>query len=751
MMRKTVSLVSVLFVLMLCGVVLANGVIVIPPDERPRPDRQNLQQPSVKEARLDVAIEGQTAKVTVDEVFFNPNEWQTEGVFIFPLPAEASINDMSFWMDGVEQKGELLDATQASQQYMEIVRRYYDPALLEYVGTKMFRLRIFPMPAKGTMRVKFSYTELLKSEGGLVMFRYPTSTNKYSSAPIGTYIININLKSSEPLNNIYCPTYDVDIVRKGGTEAQISFEAKETKPDKDFILYYSMSESAVGFSLLSFNDGTEDGYFMALITPKYILDAKDIQPKDILFVVDTSGSMIHENKMEQAKSALIYCVKNLNEKDRFNIVSFATGVRTFRDGLVDVNKESKEAAVEWVSRLGASGGTNINDALLKALDMAKDSSRPVMIVFFTDGEPTIGEQDPAKLLANVKAANKVNARIFVFGSGEEVNTKLLDKLAEENRGVSDYITKDEKIDTKIATFFDKVSSPVLSDVEVKFNNIEVYDMYPAKVTDLFRGEQLVLVGRYHGSGAKAVSLKGKVHGESRELVYEGTFVERDRKFDFVPRVWATRKIGYLLSEIRLHGEKEELKTEVVRLATRFGILTPYTSYLVIEDTRQPRPGVQPVIVRRAFQGGVEKERKLEKLAEEAKEDMNKARGEGAMAASKELSEMKKADAPAAPGFGAGGGKGTQGRTGALDKLAEIVKTVADKTFYLVDGVWYDSLYDETKHKEVIKIKFMSEEYIKLLTSRQELAKFFALGKSVLVVVDGKAYQVVDEDKKDEKK
>ncbi|MCX7703853.1 MAG: VIT and VWA domain-containing protein [Planctomycetota bacterium] len=748
-MKRLVGSISVFLALFLCSVVLANGVIVIPREER-APDRREVQQPSVKEARLDVSIEGQTAKVTVDEVFFNPNEWQTEGVFIFPLPADASIDNMSFWMNGVEHKGELLDANQARQQYMEIVRRYYDPALLEYVGTKMFRLRIFPMPVKGTMRVKFSYTELLKSEGNLVMFRYPTSTNKYSSAPIGTYIININLKSSEPLNNIYCPTYDVDILRKGGKEAQITFEAKETKPDRDFILYYSMSESAVGFSLLSFNDGTEDGYFMALITPKYILDAKDIQPKDIVFVVDTSGSMIHENKMEQAKAALSYCIKNLNEGDKFNIVSFATSVRTFRDGLIDVSKEAKESALEWVNRLGASGGTNINDSLVKALDMVKDSKRSPMIVFFTDGEPTIGEQDPVKLLANVKNANKANARIFVFGAGEEVNTKLLSKLAEENRGTADYITKDEKIDAKIATFFDKVSSPVLSDVEVKFNNIEIYDMYPEKINDLFRGEQLVLVGRYNGSGAKSVSLKGKVHGESRELIYEGTFVERERKFDFVPRVWATRKIGYMLEQIRLYGEKEELKNEVIRLATRFGILTPYTSYLVIEDTRQPQGGDRPLVAQTALRRGIAGAPGAAEDLGRAKEEFAKDKGEGAMNAAKEVSDMKKADAPSAS-FGTGGGRSKEPQQTAMGKLAEIVKTVGEKTFYLIDKVWYDSLYDETKHKEVKKIKFMSEEYIKLLTERPDVAKFFALGKSVLVIVDGKAYQVVEEEKKEEKK
>ena len=752
-MRRFLGFGSVILVLLLCGTVFANGIIVVPP--RPRPPRvaEPLKQPSVKEARLDVSIDGQTAKVTVDEVFFNPNNWQVEGTFIFPLPADASIDDMSFWMNGKEQKGELLDAQQARQEYLKIVRRIKDPALLEYMGTKMFKLRIFPMPPRGTMRVKFSYTQFLKSEGDLVLFRYPTSTNKYSSAPIGSFIIDIHLKADKPLKNIYCPTYKVDVVRKGEKEARVTFEAQNIKPDRDFLLYYSTSGADVGFSLLSFCDGTEDGYFMALITPKYVINKKDIQPKDVVFVVDTSGSMLNENKMAQAKEALSYCVKNLNEKDRFNIITFATGVRMFRDALVVASKEAKATALEWIGRLSPSGGTNINDALLKAFGTVTQTKRPVMIIFMTDGEPTIGIQDPKKILENVKNANKVNARIFVFGVGETVNTKLLDRLAEENRGTADYITKDEKIDVKVKAFFDKVSSPVLSDVVVKFNNIEVYDIYPTKIADLFRGEQLVLVGRYHGSGAKSVSLTGKVNGEARTLIYEGRFVERGKEKEFIPRIWATRKIGYLLSEIRLHGEKQELKNEVVRLATRFGILTPYTSYLVIEDIRRPRrPGLRPLTsapLRRRLREEMDRDagfaREAADAEKEARGRMKAEGGAGAVNAAKELKKMKQAAAaPAKPGVYTGealfGGKGQTGR-----ELAKAIRTVADKTFYFVDDTWYDSIYDPEKHKEVKKVKYMSDEYLELLMKKPEIGKFFALGKSVVVIVDGKAYQVIEEE------
>jgi len=740
----------------------ANGMMRLRPRPvRPLPARIR-PQPGwawVKEAKMTVEIIGQHAKVTVDEKFFNPNNWRTEGVFLFPLPKNAAVHDMSFWMNGKEYKGEMLDATQARRYYIETVRRMYDPALLEYADRGLFRLRVFPIPPQGTVRVKFTYSVMMKRDGDLVTFTYPTSTNKYSHGAIDSFVIDIKVKTDEPIRNIFCPDYAVDVARKSDKEAHITFEGRKVKPEKDFVLYIQYSPKSIGFSSFAFNDGTEDGYFIMLITPKYEVKEDEILPKDIVFVVDTSGSMRWDNKMEQAKKALTLCLKKLNKRDRFNVVAFSGEVRVFADKLLEADSVSIEKATKWVENLEPLGATDINGALLAALSMAKKKTeRPFMIIFLTDGEPTAGEDDPAKILENVAKANKVRARIFVFGVGSEVNTKLLDLLADKNHGLVDYIERTEAVDARVTNFYNKVSSPVLSELNLEIlgqnkPEFEVYQMYPRELPDLFRGMQLMVVGRYHGAGVKAVRLSGKLLGKTWEQEYEVRFPKHDESNDFVPRTWAVQRIADLLTQIRLKGEKPELKGEVVALARRFGILTPYTSYLVLEDTRNHfgRP-VGPAVAAKPGVLGLRR-RALKEAAEKAQEGLKMDKGENAVREAKKLARMKQAMAPAAAGRGGGAFAADEAadlerRTGV--KITRYVKTVGAKTFYLIGDTWYDASYDPKKHKPTIKVKFLSDKYLELLTQRPEIAKYLSLGKKVVVVVGGKAYEIVADEGKEKK-
>ncbi|MFH1421998.1 MAG: VIT domain-containing protein, partial [Planctomycetota bacterium] len=563
--------------------VLANGII-IPREETRRRTPQPPQPAAVVEAKLYVKISDQMAVTTVEEIFENPNNFPLEGEFIFPLPADAAISDFSFWIDGKEMKGELLDVDKARGIYTQIVRSMKDPALLEYVGTKLFRLSIFPIPAQAESKVKLTFTEVLKNDSGICTYRYPHSTNKYSPKPLNKALINVDISSRVPLKSIYSPSHNIDVVKKDDHSAKVSYEATNVLPDKDFILYYTLSEKDFGLNFLTFRKAGEDGYFMAFLSPKQEISAGDIAAKDIIFVLDTSGSMITEgDKMKQAQKALEFCVNSLSSGDKFNIISFATEPRKFRDSLVDGTKENTQAAVEFVKGLRAAGGTNINDALLMALGMFSSSDKPKLVVFITDGEPTISVTEPKQILDNVKNANKLGVRIFTFGVGYDVNAYLLDKIAEDHRGAREYITPEENIEVKVSNFYNKIAYPVLADVSIRFDGVDIYDMSPNNLPDLFKGAQLAILGRYKGEGHKAVRLKGKINGAEKEYIYEANFKEKDDICDYIPRLWAISRIGYLLDQIRLNGEKAELKTEVVKLAKEFGILTPYTSYLVVED------------------------------------------------------------------------------------------------------------------------------------------------------------------------
>ncbi|RME77286.1 MAG: VWA domain-containing protein, partial [Planctomycetota bacterium] len=559
----------------------ADGFIVIhPPVPRPRPIRIHYFPLSVKYHHVTTEIQDQVAVTKIDQVFYNPNPRQLEGTYIFPLPERATLKQFSMYMNGKEVQGELLDRDKARQIYISIVRRMQDPALLEYVGRGMFRARVFPIPARGETRIKLSYSELLPADSNLVEYVYPLNTEKFSSRPLDEVVITVNIRSKSPLKTIYSPTHQVDIVRRGAGWATVGFERKRVRPDKDFKLIFSRSNKSFALDLLSAKPSSrKDGYFLMILSPPSQMDKESVLPKDVVFVVDTSGSMMGD-RMSQAKKALKYCVQALSEKDRFSIIDFSTEARSFSENLVKADQNGKKDALSYIDQMVARGGTNIHEALLKALAMEKEKQkgRPFMICFMTDGEPTVGEViEPEGILKAVKKANTHKVRIFVLGIGDELNVKLLDKLAEENGGAQTYIGEKENMEVKISNFFNKISYPALSDISIQFSkNIRVYDVYPRKIPDLFIGGQIQLLGRYRGHGSVAVTLKGFKGEQKIEQTFEGRLVESGGLSEIAP-LWANKKIAYLLDQIRLHGEKQELKNEIVRLAKKFGIVTPYTS------------------------------------------------------------------------------------------------------------------------------------------------------------------------------
>ncbi|MEK7449009.1 MAG: VIT domain-containing protein [Planctomycetota bacterium] len=717
----------------------ANGRLILDDEMRPIPQVQTTPM-EVKNASLIVKIEDQVATTTVDEVFHNPNNRQMEGIFMLPLPGEAAVNNLSMWINGQETKGELLDKDKAWQVYGDIVRKMQDPALLEYVGTKLLKLRIFPIPANGDTRIKFNYTYQLPNDTGLCVYRYPLATNKFSSAPLKQLLIKVDLKSTAALKTIYSPSHpNVDIIRKDDHTAVVSLEQNNVTPDKDFLLYYTVSDKDVGVNLVSYKKPGEDGYFMMMVSPKYEISYTDVVKKDIIFVVDTSGSMAGE-KIEQARNALKFCINSLNEGDRFNIVTFATESRSFKDSLQEVSGPTRATALEFIKEIEARGGTNINEALEKALAMS-ESNRPFMIVFMTDGLPTVGEQNPEIILKNVASKNRAAVRIFTFGVGYDVNTHLLDKLAEVSRGSREYIAPQEDIEIKVSNFYNKIAYPVLAGLKLAINDIDTYHTYPGDLPDLFKGSQLVIFGRYKGEGNKLIRLSVTVNGQTRQLDYESTFAAQNTTTDFIPRMWAISRVGFLMDEIRLRapissgqGENKEVKDEIIKLSKEFGIMTPYTAWLVVEDTHNaPSPLSTPGI--RGFTDDLKKDSESFAPMENSKIAMDSTGGEKSITMSTETKRLKEGQVDY-------NGKDEDHWNKTINRQ---IKQAGDKTFYLgANGVWYDAVYQETNKDKIVKVKYLSDEYFDLLQKHPALAKYFAVGEKAVVCFGDKIFEVVNQ-------
>ncbi|MHC4471494.1 MAG: VIT domain-containing protein, partial [Planctomycetota bacterium] len=658
-MRRATLAVAVLMLTALTGQAFADGFIVVPRHPPRRPEVRTIPL-AIKYHRVKVTIRDQVAVTEIDQVFINPNPYQLEGTYIFPIPEEASISAFSMWIDGKEMPGELLERDKARKIYMDIVRSMRDPALLEYAGRNMFKASIFPIPPRGEKRVKLSYQEICRADGGLVRYLYPLNTEKFSSRPLEDVSVVVDIKGKLPIKNVTCPSHPVEVVTRSDTEARVAYEARNVTPDRDLLLYYSISADEFALNFLTHRPKPrEDGYFMLLLSPG--TETGKVIDKDVCFVVDTSGSM-QGKKMEQAKAALKFCLQSLNPGDRFSLVPFATEARAFSEMLLGASKENVARGVQYVEELRALGGTAIDEALTLALKMSPDSQRPYMVVFLTDGLPTIGETKEPLILENVKRLNKGNVRLFAFGVGNDVNTHLLDKLAEQNRGTREYVDEAENLELKVSNFYTKIANPVLSDIEVGFPGVDVHDVYPRRLPDLFKGSQLVVVGRFKGSGQKAAKLTGKVSGEAKTIAHDVSFPVTEDGNSFLPRLWAIRKIGFLLDEIRLHGEKKELRDEVVRLARLHGVVTPYTSFLVLEDQRVRRAGFADATGVGGGSGGRRAGRRPEDSGDappaepaapapgafgldpeeekEAAEGLGRATGGAAVAASKDAKKLK---------------------------------------------------------------------------------------------------------------
>lgn len=721
---------------------LGQGRIIIIDPPGPPPPPPHLPRPvpppelgvplAAKSLAIEAVITDGVAVTRVRQTFRNHFGRPIEGTYVFPLPAEAAVANFTMTINGQKMTGEVLDADQARQIYEDIVRRTRDPGLLEYLGARLYRARIFPIPPGGLAEIELHYSQTLHETGGLALFQHPL---RGGGAPLEQLTLEVKLRSQEPLVSVFSPTHQCQIVRPNDREAQASFEQTPARLEGDFQLYYQRGAGPVGITVLTHRAAGEAGYFLLRLSPRIEINQAQIQPKDIAFVIDTSGSM-QGGKIEQARQALRFCVQSLHPHDRFSIYAFSTAVRPFRDGLVPADAELKAAAVEFASKLEAAGGTNILGALLAALAAdPRDEQRPYLIVFLTDGRPTVDVTSIDEILQRVADANSRRVRFHVLGVGTDVNPDLLDRLAEMNRGTREYCVENEELELKLSALARRLANPVLTDIILAVPGLQTADIYPQTLPDVFHGGDLVVLGRYEGHGEHAVQVRGRLQGDLHTLVSEARFPQRDPANDFLPRLWAQRKIAYLLDQMRLHGHNQELVDEVVRLAKRFGIVTPYTSALIVEDAERPvaTPGQPPRTLSGPHHVVVDEARRQARAAGARGQVV--VGGGGMLPASPAERIQQSQDLNAAQRLATA--DATVLRAAGGQTLA---RQIGAQTLVFDGQRWLDTAWDG--RKPTTKITAFSDEYFKLLKEHPQLARVLALGEQVVVVVGERVYEVV---------
>ena len=733
----------------------------------PQPAPTQASSYRIESLEVNAKLSDSTARVQVSQSFKNTGSGQIEARFVFPLPYDGAIDQLTLLVDGKEYAATLLPKEEARKRYEEIVRTNRDPALLEWIGTGMFQTSVFPIPAGESRTVTLRYTQLCRKSHSVVDFLFPLSTAKYTDGTLSKLAVTVAIEAATDLKNIYSPSHEVKIERPDARHAVVKFEAKETIPNQDFRLFYDAGSDPVGASVVSYRpDRDEDGYFLLLATPelssKKVGDLKRQEEssvaKTVLFIVDRSGSMSGP-KMNQAKEALKFVLNNLHEGDLFNIVAYDSEVEAFRPELQKFSDENRLGAIGFVEGLFAGGSTNIDGALQRGLGMLQDSDRPSYVIFLTDGLPTVGETSEASIAKHAAAANKVRARLFPFGVGFDVNSRLLDKLSRDNHGRSEYVRPNENIETAVSALYRRIGAPVMTDVRILLSAERTNDdgttivdgwsgfsrLYPHGEFDLFAGDQAVVVGRYHWGGAAKATLRGKLNGKEQAFEFAADLAKQsdDDANAFVAKLWATRRVGEIIDEIDLKGRNEELVKELVELATRHGIITPYTSFLADENSARREQSVE-------VEDAVRSLGQLDAAEGEAGVQQRAAKGGLQFAARPASSAPAIAPAAAGDAFGAeslarlvetrGRGVAWYSPTEGRQVIAKTIITVGRKTFFRRGDAWVDSTVTEAEEKSAERIERFSQEYFDLAARYgRHVGPYLAIEEPVVVKLDGEVF------------
>jgi Ca-activated chloride channel family protein len=679
--------------------------------------RPNIQLPASPVLRVSsqvrVQVDGRVARVEVEEQFRNNGGGIAEGTYLYPMPGEAVFTDFSLWMGEQEVRGEMMQAEQARGIYEEIVRRLKDPALLTLEGHGLIRARVFPIQPGETRKVVLRYTQMLDRSGDALRLRYAIGNRDRgrergrgdaSSEFRDQFSLRVTLPETSELGTPYSPTHQLT-TRRMGERLVVSLDPEASG---DVELFIPLRRGLVGTSLVTHAPGGENGFFMLLLAPPQ-MEEGEVIPRDLSLVVDVSGSMSGV-KMDQAKAAILQTLKTLKPADRFRLVAFSSAVRHFRTGFVPASTANVAAARRFAENLSANGGTNIEGALNAVLDQTPSDERLPIIIFLTDGIPSVGEQAPDKI-AEAAGGRIGRNRIFTVGVGHDVNTYLLDRLAKEGRGSAEYVAPDADVEVAVGSLASKIQHPALVNLRIVQSPVNLVQSYPHDLPDLFFGEELVVFGRYRGEGTGTVVIEGERNGRRERFTARAVFPETDDANDFIPKLWASRRIGELTRQIRIEGASQSLVQQVRDLGLRYGILTEYTSYLVTEPgmggdrpmrAEQQANQARPLAAAPSAQTGAGAFARADASA--------KMSSLGSVAESDVLAERRMRD--------------------LSDESSQPMKRVGSKMFRLVNQVWTDFAHRDSM--AVTEVAPFSEAYFALARALPELNQYLSVGDQILI-------------------
>jgi Ca-activated chloride channel family protein len=570
---------------------------------------------------VKAGISGPLARVTVTQEFENPFQEKIEAVYAFPLPPDSAVDDMTMLVGDRTIRGLIKPREEARQIYEDAKRSGHIAGLLDQERPNIFTQSVANITPGAKVKITISYVETVTYEAGTYEFNFPMvvapryipgrptgkqgggwapDTTKVPDAsritppvtPEGTRAghdisVEVAMDAGVPIESLESKTHDVVIERRGARMATVRLRDQAVIPNRDFILKYAVAGKNVEDAVLT-HRGAKGGFFTLLLQPPERVATAEITPKELVFVLDTSGSM-SGFPIEKAKETMRLALDALNPHDTFNLITFSGDTRILFPKPVPATEENRRLARDFLDSRHGSGGTEMMKAIRAALVPSDEQDHVRVVCFMTDGE--VGND--YEIIGEVQ--KHPNARVFAFGIGSSVNHFLLDNMARYGRGEVEYVGLRDDGEAAARRFEERVRDPLLTDVSVDWGGLPVADVYPSRLPDLFAAKPVVISGRFTGAASGVIRLRGKMAGRdfTRDIQVNLPASEADN--DVLATLWARRKVADLMGRdfagLQNRTAQADVKEQITKLGLEFRLMTPYTSFVAVEETVVTEGGV----------------------------------------------------------------------------------------------------------------------------------------------------------------
>jgi Ca-activated chloride channel homolog len=586
-------------------------------------DGQPRAECPLKHTDVKAEVSGQLARVTVTQEFHNPFQEKIEAVYVFPLPQSAAVDDMTMTVGDRTIKGKINRREEAQAIYEAAREAGHTASLLDQERPNIFTQSVANIAPGAEVKITISYIEYLKYEDGKYEFVFPMvvapryipgrptgkrgggwapDTSKvpdasritprvaHQGARAGHDIsIEVKLDAGVPIDELKSTLHQIDVTRPDDHRAVVRLKDQATIPNKDFILKFDVAGKKISDAVMT-HRGAQGGFFTLILQPPERVTAADVNPKELVFVLDTSGSM-EGFPIEKAKETMKLALDNLYPDDTFNLITFSGDTHVLFPQPVHATRENLLKAQRFLASRQGSGGTEMMDAIRAALDSSDEQDHVRIVCFMTDGE--VGND--MEIISEVQ--KHPNARVFAFGIGSSPNRFLLDKMAEHGRGEVEYVSLEDDGSAAARRFHERIRNPLLTDIEIDWAGLPVADVYPKRLPDLFSAKPLILTGRYTSAARGVIRLRGNLAGQNYVKEIPVEFPESQPEHDALATLWARTRIDDLMSQdyagIQNNDPQPDVREAVTQLGLEYRLITQFTSFVAVEemtvtDGGQPR-------------------------------------------------------------------------------------------------------------------------------------------------------------------